>query len=202
MGYLDNTTITVDAILTKKGREKLAKGQDLGISKFALGDDEIDYTLWNNEHALGSNYYGVKIENLPLVEAIPDENQALKYKLISLPKGTKKIPVVTGVDSTVELQIGGGTDGYSPEKTITPTTNFGSNSNPRYKFTLYNGSIATVSGKTTTLDGESFSVIGSTFTITAKSQTETVYSEYSVEDLSNGGVPAFGTLTVYADITT
>ena len=45
MAYLDNTTITVDAILTKKGREKLAAGQPLNISQFALGDDEIDYIL-------------------------------------------------------------------------------------------------------------------------------------------------------------
>ena len=28
MGFLDNTSITVDAILTKKGRELLARGQD------------------------------------------------------------------------------------------------------------------------------------------------------------------------------
>ena len=42
MAYLDNTEITVDAILTKKGRQKLASGQSLNITKFALGDDEIE----------------------------------------------------------------------------------------------------------------------------------------------------------------
>ena len=43
MGVLDNTSVTVDAILTKKGREKLAKGEgQFRITKFALGDDEID----------------------------------------------------------------------------------------------------------------------------------------------------------------
>ena len=46
MAYLDNSEITVDAILTKKGRQKLASGQSLNITKFALGDDEIDYTLY------------------------------------------------------------------------------------------------------------------------------------------------------------
>ena len=50
MAYLDNTTITVDAILTKKGREKLAAGQPLNISQFALGDDEIDYELYDAGH--------------------------------------------------------------------------------------------------------------------------------------------------------
>jgi len=50
MGYLDNTSITVDAILTKKGRQKLASGQSLNITKFALGDDEIDYTLYEPAH--------------------------------------------------------------------------------------------------------------------------------------------------------
>ena len=64
MGYLDNSTVTVDAILTKKGRELLAKNNTLGITKFALSDDEIDYTLWNPKHPLGSNYYGIVIENI------------------------------------------------------------------------------------------------------------------------------------------
>ena len=44
MGFLDNSTVTVDAILTKKGREILANGGDLNITKFALSDEEVDYT--------------------------------------------------------------------------------------------------------------------------------------------------------------
>ena len=71
MGYLNNSTITVDAILTKKGRELLARGKDeFKITQFALADDEIDYDLWNPAHPLGSDYYGVIIENMPLVEEI------------------------------------------------------------------------------------------------------------------------------------
>ena len=84
MGYLDNSSITVDAILTKKGREILATKNTLGITQFALGDDEIDYTLWNPQHPLGSNYYGIVIENMPLVEAVPDESQHLRSKLITI----------------------------------------------------------------------------------------------------------------------
>jgi len=81
MGFLDNTSITVDAILTKKGRELLARGQDeFRITKFALADDEIDYNLWDTSHPNGSNYYGAVIENMPLLEAFVDENQLMRYK--------------------------------------------------------------------------------------------------------------------------
>ena len=93
MGYLDNSTITVDAILTKKGREYLAQVRNaFNITQFALADDEVDYDLWNPAHPLGSDYYGVVIENMPVTEAVPDETQSMKYKLITLPRGTKAIP--------------------------------------------------------------------------------------------------------------
>ena len=93
MGYLDNTSTTVDAILTKKGRELLARGGDeFKITKFALGDDEIDYGLWDVTHPNGTNSYGSAIENLPMLEAFPDENQIMRYKLVTLPKGTSKMP--------------------------------------------------------------------------------------------------------------
>ena len=82
MGVLDNTTVTVDAILTKKGRELLAKGQgQFNITKFSLGDDEIDYNLYDVTHPNGSNFYGEAIENMNLLEAIPNEHLALKYPL-------------------------------------------------------------------------------------------------------------------------
>ena len=87
MGYLDKTTITVDAILTKKGRELLAKGSEqFKITQFALSDDEVDYGLWDVNHQLGSNYYGQAIEAMPIVEAVPDETYMMKHKLVTLPK--------------------------------------------------------------------------------------------------------------------
>ena len=95
MGYLDNSTVTVDAILTNKGREILAGGGRLNITKFALSDDEIDYDLWNPAHTLGSNYYGAVIENMPVLEALPDESQMLRYKLVTLPKDVIGIPVIS-----------------------------------------------------------------------------------------------------------
>jgi hypothetical protein len=94
MAYLDNTEITVDAILTKKGRQKLASGQSLNITKFALGDDEIDYTLYEPAHPKGSAYYDSAIRAIPVTEASPDETQVLRYKLVTLPKGTTQIPTV------------------------------------------------------------------------------------------------------------
>ena len=96
MGYLDNTSITVDAILTKKGRELLAKGDgSFQITKFALADDEIDYNLWNSAHELGSNYYGQAIEAMPLVEAASNEQHIMKYKLVTLPQNTEKLPILS-----------------------------------------------------------------------------------------------------------
>ena len=95
MGYLDNTSTTVDAILTKKGRELLARGGDeFKITKFALGDDEIDYSLWDVTHPNGTNSYGSAIENLPMLEAFPDENQIMRYQLVTMPKGTSKMPIL------------------------------------------------------------------------------------------------------------
>ena len=107
MGYLDNSIVTVDAILTKKGRELLARGDgSFKITQFALADDEIDYTLYNPLHPSGSALYGEAIENMPLLEAFPDENQIMKYKLTTLPRGTSKLPVLGGIPGSVTLKQG------------------------------------------------------------------------------------------------
>ena len=93
MGFLNNTSITVDAVLTKKGRELLAKGENqFNITKFALADDEVDYRLWDVTHPNGSDYYGNVIESMPLLEAFPDENHVMRYKLVTLPKSTQAMP--------------------------------------------------------------------------------------------------------------
>ena len=105
MGYLNNSTITIDAILTKKGRELLARGRDeFKITQFALSDDEVDYDLYNSEHPLGTAYYGAAIENMPIIEALPDETQMMKYKLVTLPKGTARIPVVRVASTNITLE--------------------------------------------------------------------------------------------------
>jgi hypothetical protein len=93
MGYLNNSVVTIDAILTTKGRQLLAQG-NFQITQFALADDEIDYTLYNPTHPSGSAYYGEAIENMPLLEAFPQETQVMKYKLTTLPRGTAKMPIL------------------------------------------------------------------------------------------------------------
>ena len=114
MGYLDNTIITVDAILTKRGRELLARN-DFRITQFALADDEVDYTLYNENHPNGSQYSGEAIENMPVLEAIPDENNIMVHKLVTLPRGTAKLPIVTCNVSTLQLTLGSTTN-------LNPTT--------------------------------------------------------------------------------
>lgn len=95
MGYLNNTIVTVDAILTTKGRQLMAQNDGtFRITQFALADDEIDYTLYNPNHPSGSAYYGEAIDNMPLLEAFPQENQTMKYKLVTLPRGTAKLPIL------------------------------------------------------------------------------------------------------------
>lgn len=139
MGYLDNTSVTIDAILTLKGRELLAKGGNaFNITQFAVGDDEIDYTLWNPDHPLGTAYYGTIIENMPITEAIPDETQALKYKLITLPKQTTNIPVINVGNTFILLAAPGNS------ATIVPnTSNFqGGNANLGYTAILSDSTVA------------------------------------------------------------
>lgn len=141
MAYLDNTTITVDAILTKKGREKLAAGQSLAITQFALGDDEIDYSLYNSAHPKGSAYYDSAILATPILEASPDETQALKYKLVTLPKNTVRIPQVSLNVSTISTKTTGG------RNPITPSTTPAGNLNGGYTAVLGNKNAGTLIGE-------------------------------------------------------
>jgi len=107
MGFLNNSVVTVDAILTKKGRELLARGDgSFKITQFALADDEIDYTLYNPQHPSGSAFYGQAIENMPLLEAFPDETQVMKYKLTTLPRGTSKLPLLDAGYNAIRLKQG------------------------------------------------------------------------------------------------
>jgi hypothetical protein len=107
MGYLNNAVITLDAILTTKGRQLLAKNDgSFKITQFALADDEIDYTMYNPTHPSGSSYYGEAILNMPLLEAFPQETQIMKYKLVTLPRGTAKLPILDLGYSKITLKQG------------------------------------------------------------------------------------------------
>ena len=135
MGFLDNTSITVDAILTKKGRELLARGQnEFRITKFALADDEIDYNLYDTSHPNGSNFYGAVIENMPLLEAFVDENQLMRYKLSTLPKETNKLPILELPSPSLTFNGAGITQAVTPNTRNAP--------NETYTFTLFNADVA------------------------------------------------------------
>ena len=95
MGYLDNSTIVVDAVLTKQGRKLLALGQGLNISYFTLSDTGVDYSLWNPDHPSGSAYYGEAIENLPNLEALPNSAYFIRNNLLTLSRDVKSMPYVT-----------------------------------------------------------------------------------------------------------
>ena len=105
MAYLSNQTVTIDAILTKKGRQYLSEGT-FDITQFACSDDDVDYTLYNPNHPSGSAFYGEAILNLPILEAFPDDNQCMKYKLVTLPQGTSNLPVISIGYTTISLQQG------------------------------------------------------------------------------------------------
>jgi hypothetical protein len=116
MAILNNTTITVDAVLTTKGRELLARNDgSFQVTQFSLADDEIDYTLYNPSHPSGSAFYGEAIEAMPMIEAFPNESQIMRYKLVTLPRGTSKLPVISLGYDTIQIRQGA-------TLTITPQT--------------------------------------------------------------------------------
>ena len=148
MGYLNKATITVDAILTNRGRELLAQGgrASFNITKFAIADDEVDYGLYNVAHPEGSEYYGSIIENMPVLEATPDEQQIMRYKLVTLNStqfvsafiqnnGQIIIPSITGFANTTITST-------EPTKTFTVATNpiF----NEGYTFLVANANLVTI----------------------------------------------------------
>jgi len=107
MSYLSSTSVVVDAILTDKGRELLARNDgSFQITQFSLADDEIDYTLYNPTHPSGSAFYGEAIEAMPILQAYPSSTEIMRYKLITLPRGTAKIPVLDLGYTSITLKQG------------------------------------------------------------------------------------------------
>lgn len=125
MAYIDNSTITVDAILTKKGRELLARNGNLNITSFALADDEIDYTLYQPNHPNGSAFYDIALRNTPVFEPVSDETQTMKYKLVSLNQGVTAIPVISIAQDKISIPRD-----YTGDIIISPSTN------PAYNLSL------------------------------------------------------------------
>ena len=141
MGFLNNTTVTVDAILTKKGRELLAQGTEaFNITKFALADDEVDYNLFDVTHPNGTDFFGKVIENMPLLEAIPDENHVMRYKLITLPKNTIKMPGITSSPASITFGVNAGLNQPAQIVTAVPANVQDSS----YTFILHDQSVCTM----------------------------------------------------------
>ena len=211
MGYLDNSSITVDAILTKRGRELLARGDgSFNITQFTLADDEIDYTLFNENHPNGSQFAGEAIENMPLIEAIPDENNIMIHKLVTLPRGTTKLPIVTCNISKIQLSLGSTT-------TVEPTTlNFQGLSNLKepggYLATIADrrllqafgglGAAASTTSRPFSNSALSETIRGSSFSLTAMNST-TLFgtNEKLLTTLTVEGVDSGARVTIPVEIT-
>lgn len=142
MSYLNNTTVTVDAVLTKKGRELLATQGGLNITAFTLSDDEIDYKLYQADHPQGSSFYDLAIRNTPVLEAFTDETQVLKYKLVTLPSGVSAIPVISLGQSSINV-----TSDYKGEVIVVPSTNPTYNTTLGYTAILSNKNVGTIIGE-------------------------------------------------------
>ena len=86
MAFLDNSgDIILDAVLTDTGRMRLAKGDgSFNITKFALGDDEINYELYDKNHPSGSAYFDIEILQTPILEAFTNNASTMKSKLLSI----------------------------------------------------------------------------------------------------------------------
>ena len=201
MGYLDNTSVTVDAVLTKLGRERLSQG-NLNITKFGLGDDEIDYGMYDTSHNLGTAYYGQAIENLPILEAFTNDSQTLKHRLVTLPKNTQILPVVSVTQTSVTLTTPG------QKIVITPTTQNVTGGNATgYAFTLSNTDVATMIASSAPAGGQaagtaygdaaearmatglqlSTTVNAASVELTAYSLTQTTTATLTITGIETGG---------------
>ena len=219
MGILDNDTVIVDAILTKVGRQKLANGQPLGVSQYAFGDTGVDYTLYNASHPSGSSAYGSAITSLPMLEAVPDDNVFLRFKLYG--EGERNvqnfsfITATSGTSVTIS-KIAGETE--SNPITIIPRV-FPTVQNATYDYKILdmrgldirtNGEVQ-ISGDFNANNLPPFdhpnpviaNIIGAgNLEINAVPQQITSQRSIGVEIIRDGAAPAFVTVTIEANNTT
>jgi hypothetical protein len=191
MGFLNNQIVTVDAILTRKGRELLAKNDgSFRITQFALSDDEIDYTLYNPTHPSGSAYYGQAIDNMPLLEAFSNETQDMKYLLTTLPRGTAKLPIIDIGYTSIILNQGA-------SLIITPQTLNYLGATQTFETSGYNATIADVrlmnTFTGTGINTEAASALNSTTTIGTNVSKTVIGSSISLTATTVNIL--FGTLT-------
>ena len=208
MGILDSDTVIVDAILTTIGRQKLANGQPLGITKFAFGDTGVDYTLYNPDHPSGSDSYGSAITSLPMLEAVPDDNVFMRSKLWGTGERNVQnfsfITITSGITATITKVP---KETVSNPITIIPTI-FPRITNAIFDFKIldYRGVIvpgAPTGGRGDAInppfnhpDPVSITVSGQTLELNANSQQITSQKSFGVEITREGTAPAFVTVTM------
>ena len=219
MGILDNDTVIVDAILTKVGRQKLANGQALGITQYAFGDTGVDYTLYNASHPSGSSAYGSAITSLPMLEAVPDDNVFLRYKLYG--QGERNVQnfsfiTITSGTSVTITKIAGETS--SNPITIVPTI-FPNVQGATYDYKVLDMRGLTVSGGGNVTIGGEFSAsnlppfdhpdpvianISGAGNLTFNAQPQQITSQRSIgiEVSRDGAASAFVTVTIAVNNTT
>lgn len=139
MAFIDNTTITVNAVLTKKGRQLLAQNGTLNITSFALADDEIDYSLYQPNHPNGSAFYDIALRNAPVLEPFTDETQVMKYKLVTLNQGVTSIPVISIAQDSINVPRD-----FTGDIVISPSTNPAYNLTAGYTAILGNKNVGTL----------------------------------------------------------
>ena len=106
MAFLDNSgDIILDAVLTDTGRLRMAQGDgSFKITKFALGDDEINYSLYNKDHLSGSAYYDLEVLQTPILEAFTNNTSNLKTKLVTMSRtNVLYMPVLKGNPNNIGI---------------------------------------------------------------------------------------------------
>ena len=157
MGFLDNSSITVDAILTKRGREILSEGGDLNIVKFSLSDEEVDYTLYDVTHPNGTDSYGSVIENMSLLEATPNRTNFRSFLVNQSLAGAQVVLDslnYSNVDTNANIAL-------NPSTTGAPTE--------QYTFTIENTNIVKFSSSATsrTLSADSVNLVAQSVNVSA-----------------------------------
>ena len=219
MGILDNDTVIVDAILTKLGRQKLANGQPLGVTQYAFGDTGVDYTLYNAGHPSGSDSYGSAITSLPMLEAVPDDNVFLRFKLYGQGERNVQnfsfITITSGTSVTIS-KIAGETE--SNPITIVPTI-FPNVQGAQFDYKVLDMRGLTVSGGGSVSISGDFSAsnlppfdhpdpiianISGAGNLTFNAQPQQITSQRSIgiEVSREGAASAFVTVTIAANNTT
>ena len=215
MGYLNKASVTVDAILTKKGRELLAQGRSaFNITQFAVADDEIDYSLYDPAHPLGTEYYGSAIENMPIVEASVDETQNLRYKLVTLGRGQNTIPLLQVAPISIELRYS--TNALGQEITIITTGGTNLDQSLGYTAILYDKEAALLTsnglagsatvplfvGETSAVNSQNAIVLtGTKFTLTPKNVSKETPTQLVIIGNETGATKIIPVIILPATIT-